>query len=246
MDEALVLIVGAGPTGLVLALWLTRLGVRVRIVDKTAEPGTTSRAVAVQARTLEFYRQVDLAEAVVKSGVKVPAANLWVAGAKAARMPLERLGQGLSPFPYALTYPQDAHERLLIERLHAIGVEVERSKELLDFDQDPSGVRAVLRGADGRQENCEAWPMCATICDLRFTPFPGGRKCGTRGCAVQPAILSGRTGMSPSPIRKRTRHDYASIPPRSVLPFHLATYEAEKQSYGSCWEVRTLLADETS
>jgi 2-polyprenyl-6-methoxyphenol hydroxylase-like FAD-dependent oxidoreductase len=60
-----VLIVGAGPTGLVLALWLTRLGVRVRIVDKTAEPGTTSRALAVQARTLEFYSQVGLAEAVV-------------------------------------------------------------------------------------------------------------------------------------------------------------------------------------
>ena len=55
-----VLIVGAGPTGLVLALWLTRLGVRVRIVDKTAEPGTTSRALAVQARTLEFYRQLGL------------------------------------------------------------------------------------------------------------------------------------------------------------------------------------------
>src|SRR5208282_6174533 len=50
-----VLIVGAGPTGLVLALWLTHMGVRVRIVDKTAEPGTTSRALAVQARTLEFY-----------------------------------------------------------------------------------------------------------------------------------------------------------------------------------------------
>ena len=50
-----VLIVGAGPTGLVLALWLTRLGVRVRIIDKALEPGTTSRALAVQARTLELY-----------------------------------------------------------------------------------------------------------------------------------------------------------------------------------------------
>ena len=47
MTDRLVLIIGAGPTGLVLALWLTRLGVRVRIIDKTAEPGTTSRAVAV-------------------------------------------------------------------------------------------------------------------------------------------------------------------------------------------------------
>src|SRR6201981_2608713 len=118
-----VLIVGAGPTGLVLALWLTKLGVRVRIIDKTAEPGTTSRAVAVQARTLEFYRQVGLADAVVEAGVKVAAANFWVGGAHAARVPLGRMGEGLSPFPYALTYPQDAHERLLIDRLSDVGVQ---------------------------------------------------------------------------------------------------------------------------
>ena len=60
MTDRPVLIVGAGPTGLVLALWLTRLGIAVRIIDKTAEPGTTSRALAVQARTLEFYHQVGL------------------------------------------------------------------------------------------------------------------------------------------------------------------------------------------
>src|SRR5262249_50105280 len=120
MTDCPVLIVGAGPTGLVLALGLTRLGVRVRIIDKTAEPGTTSRAVAVQARTLEFYRQVDLAGAVVEAGVQVAAANLWVGGAKAARLPLGLMGEGLSPFPYALTYPQDAHDRLLIGGLDAL------------------------------------------------------------------------------------------------------------------------------
>jgi 2-polyprenyl-6-methoxyphenol hydroxylase-like FAD-dependent oxidoreductase len=54
MDDKLVLIAGAGPTGLVLALWLTKLGVKVRIVDQVAEPGTTSRALAVQARTLSY------------------------------------------------------------------------------------------------------------------------------------------------------------------------------------------------
>src|SRR5262249_49729078 len=94
MTDCPVLIVGAGPTGLVLALWLTRLGVRVRIIDKTAEPATTSRAVAVQARTLEFYRQLALAGAVVEAGVQVAAANLWVGGAKAARLPLGRMGEG--------------------------------------------------------------------------------------------------------------------------------------------------------
>jgi 2-polyprenyl-6-methoxyphenol hydroxylase-like FAD-dependent oxidoreductase len=67
-----VLIVGAGPTGLVLALWLTKLGVKVRLIDKTAEPGTTSRALAVQARTLELCRQLDLAGAIVSRGHKVP------------------------------------------------------------------------------------------------------------------------------------------------------------------------------
>src|SRR6201993_2139060 len=103
-----VLIVGAGPTGLVLALWLAKLGITPRIIDKTAEPGTTSRALAVQARTLEYYRQVDLAGAVVGDAVKVAAANLWVGGTRAARLPLGRMGEGLSPFPYVLTYPQDA------------------------------------------------------------------------------------------------------------------------------------------
>ena len=157
---------------------------RVRIVDKTAQPGTTSRAVAVQARTLEFYRQVELADAVVESGVKVPAANLWVAGAKAARMPLTRLGEGLSPFPYALTYPQDEHERLLIARLHDLGVHVERNTELLGFDQHPGGVSAVLRGLDGRQENCEAAYLAG--CDGAHSlvrekleiGFPGGTYTG--------------------------------------------------------------------
>src|SRR5947207_9343970 len=153
--ETDILVVGAGPTGLVLALWLTKLGVRVRIIDKTAEPGTTSRAVAVQARTLEFYRQVGLADAVVEAGVQVAAANLWVGGASAARLPLGRMGEGLSPFPYALTYPQDAHERLLIERLGVLGVNVERRTELVRFDQRPEGVRGVLKRPDGSEEICE-------------------------------------------------------------------------------------------
>src|ERR1700741_2811932 len=95
-----VLIVGAGPTGLVLGLWLTRLGVRVRIVDKTKEPGTTSRALAVQARTLELYSQLGLADAVIERGRKMIAVNLWAAGKKAARAVFGEMGAGLSPFPY--------------------------------------------------------------------------------------------------------------------------------------------------
>jgi 2-polyprenyl-6-methoxyphenol hydroxylase-like FAD-dependent oxidoreductase len=150
-----VLIIGAGPTGLVLALWLTRLGVRVRIVDKTAEPGTTSRALAVQTRTLELYSQIGLADAVVERGRRVIAVNFWVAGKKAARAVFGEIGAGLSPFPYAVVFPQDAHERLLIARLGEAGVQVERQTELVGFAEANGRVIARLKRPDGTQETCE-------------------------------------------------------------------------------------------
>src|SRR5712664_612995 len=156
MTEPLVLITGAGPTGLVLAIWLTKLGVRVRIVDKTAEPGTTSRALAVQARTLEFYHQVGIDDAVVAGGVKIKNLNLWVKGHRASRVPLQDTGKGLTPYAFALVFPQDAHERLLIERLAGLGVRVERQTELLRFSHSDTGVTATLRRPNGSEEICEA------------------------------------------------------------------------------------------
>ena len=155
-SESDVLVVGAGPTGLVLALWLTRLGIRVRIVDQTAEAGTTSRALAVQARTLELYRQVGLADAVVDAGRKAVAVNLWVAGRQVGHVAFGDMGQGLSPYPYALICPQDEHEQLLIDRLTALGVKVERRTELVEFEDDAGRVVARLKRADGTHETCEA------------------------------------------------------------------------------------------
>ena len=99
MTDRPVLIVGAGPTGLVLALWLTRLGISVRIIDKTAEPGTTSRALAVQARTLEFYHQVGLTDAVIAGGVKIANLNFWVKGARARARAVTAPRRGVKPLP---------------------------------------------------------------------------------------------------------------------------------------------------
>ena len=100
MSHDRVLIVGAGPTGLVLALWLTHLKVPVRLIDGAAEPGTSSRALAVQARTLELYRAIDLAQTVVDRGHRVSALNLWVAGKRRASAAFGDLGAGLSPYPF--------------------------------------------------------------------------------------------------------------------------------------------------
>jgi 2-polyprenyl-6-methoxyphenol hydroxylase-like FAD-dependent oxidoreductase len=184
MVDPLVLITGAGPTGLVLALWLTRLGVKVRIIDKTAEAGTTSRALAVQARTLEFYHQVGLDDAVIAGGVKIENLNLWASGHRVATVPLQRTGEGLTPYAFALVFPQDAHERLLIERLGALGVRVERQTELLRFSQDDSGVTATLRRPDALEEVCKAAYLAG--CDGASSPvrqqlgvgFPGGTYTG--------------------------------------------------------------------
>jgi 2-polyprenyl-6-methoxyphenol hydroxylase-like FAD-dependent oxidoreductase len=156
-----VLIIGAGPTGLVLALWLAKLGVKLRIVDKTAEPGTTSRALAVQARTLELYRQLDLADAVVELGHKVPAVNLWVKGEATARLPFETIGEDLTAYPFLEIFPQDQHERLLVERLEKLGVSVERRTELIRFTDEGGRIAARLRGPDGREEDCEATYIAA-------------------------------------------------------------------------------------
>ncbi len=175
-----VFVVGAGPTGLVLALWLTRLGVRLRIIDKTAEPGTTSRALAVQARTLEFYQQLGFADAVVADGRKMIAANMWVAGRRVAHAVLGEMGRGISPFPYALIYPQDEHERFLIDRLREAGVEVERQTELIRFEERADGVTAYLRRANGTEERSTAAYIAgcdgarSTVREALGIGFPGG------------------------------------------------------------------------
>ena len=174
-----VLIVGAGPTGLVLALWLTRLGVRVRIIDKTSEPGTTSRALAVQARTIEFYNQIGLANAVVNGARKVTAVNLWVHGKRTARAVFGELGEGISPFPYALIFPQDEHERLLIDRLVEAGVHVERQTELLSFAMANDHVAVRLKRQGGEIETCEAAYLAG--CDGAHSAVREGLEIGFPG-----------------------------------------------------------------
>lgn len=183
MSGSQVLIVGAGPTGLWLALWLTRLGIHVRIVDRAAAPGTTSRALAVHARTMEFGDQIGIAHALVEAGVEVDALNFWAGGRRAARVPVRRIGEGDSPFPFPLILPQDVHERLLIERLNDIGVRVERSIEVTRVEQNEQRVRAVLT-RDGVEEIVDAAYLAgcdgasSTVREQLGIGFPGGTYSG--------------------------------------------------------------------
>jgi 2-polyprenyl-6-methoxyphenol hydroxylase-like FAD-dependent oxidoreductase len=154
--ESDVLIVGAGPTGLALALWLTRQGVNVQVLDKAEGPGASSRAIAVQARTLELYRQLDLTDAVLAGGTPAGAINFWVAGRRRAQVQIGAIGEGLTPHPYVLTYPQDAHERLLAERLEALGVQVRWRTELLELTDHGTHISGRARGPQGEDIGYQA------------------------------------------------------------------------------------------
>ncbi len=151
-----VMIIGAGPTGLVLALWLNAMGVSVRIISKAAGPGTASRALAVHARTLELYEQMGLTDAVLAEGHRVRGVNVWVGGERRVRVPLDGLGEGQTRYPFLYIYPQDRHEELLVSRLEAAGVPIEWNTTFNGYDDGPDGVTVRLTLPDGNEEVAEA------------------------------------------------------------------------------------------
>jgi 2-polyprenyl-6-methoxyphenol hydroxylase-like FAD-dependent oxidoreductase len=173
------LIVGAGPTGLVLAIELARRGVSLRIVDKNAGPGEASRAMVVHARTLELYRRLGFAGEIVARGIQVERFRLREGGDEVATLEIGNFGEGLSPYPFVLSFPQDEHERVLGDRLAESGVRVEWDTELVDFDDEGDRVHATLR-KDGADEAVEAAYVVgcdgahSTVRELLQIGFPGG------------------------------------------------------------------------
>lgn len=149
MTDTDVLIVGAGPTGLMLACQLARRGVRVVIVDRNAGPVRETRALGVQARTLEIYAQLGIVGQALALGTPGGGANLWAGGRRRAWLALGAAGRALSAYPYILILGQDDNERLLGARLAELGVDVQWRSELVALDAQADGVTATLRAADG-------------------------------------------------------------------------------------------------
>jgi len=85
---------------------------------------------------------------------KMVAANLWLGGRRRARAPFGDIGMGLSQFPYAVVFPQDEHEKLLIAKLSQAGVRVERGIEIAGLSSTAAGVIATLQAADGTRSQC--------------------------------------------------------------------------------------------
>src|SRR5438045_2110438 len=139
-----VLIVGAGPTGLALACQLVRYGVDFRIID--SKEGTTpySKAIGVQARTLEIYEQIGLADKLIAEGNIVEKVRMFAGGKERGEAEFKSLGEGLSPYPYVLIVEQGLHEKLLYDHIKERRQDVRWFTEMTSFTQNESGVNVKV------------------------------------------------------------------------------------------------------
>jgi 2-polyprenyl-6-methoxyphenol hydroxylase-like FAD-dependent oxidoreductase len=153
-----VLVVGAGPTGLMLANQLGRRGVRTMIIDRHAGPARETRALGVQARTLEIYSKLGIVDQALELGKVGTGANLWAEGRWMAHVPLSDAGEGVTPYPYILILGQDDNERIMGQRLRDFGLSVRWNTELIGFEQLGGHVATRLRLPDGTtSEVTAAW-----------------------------------------------------------------------------------------
>lgn len=143
------LVVGAGPTGLFMAAELLRRGVACRVIDKAPAPSSTSKALALQSRTLEMFDQVGIIDEILEPGLKAETVNMHANGQRIIQMSMKELH---GPYPFILCLPQNQTERILNHHLDCLGGKVERQLELIGLTQDDTAVTATLRHADGREE----------------------------------------------------------------------------------------------
>jgi 2-polyprenyl-6-methoxyphenol hydroxylase-like FAD-dependent oxidoreductase len=151
-----VIIIGAGPTGLALACQLIRYGVDFVIVDKNETTTPHSKAIGVQARTLEIYEQIGLAENLIAEGTLAEAARMIVGGKIRGEISFRDFGKGMSPYPFVLFVEQGVHESILYDFIKAHGKDVRWQTEVEGFTQDTEGVTAQIKSHSGEIETIQA------------------------------------------------------------------------------------------
>jgi 2-polyprenyl-6-methoxyphenol hydroxylase-like FAD-dependent oxidoreductase len=155
VEELPVLVVGAGPVGLALAVVLEHHGVACRIIDRADTPARLSKASGIQARTLEIFDELRLSGQLLDRGMRITTAEVRSHGEVTARLDYDAIASD-SRYPFMLGLPQSTTEAILTERLAERGVVVERGVELGECRQRDRGVTAILRDRDGSCETVKA------------------------------------------------------------------------------------------
>jgi 2-polyprenyl-6-methoxyphenol hydroxylase-like FAD-dependent oxidoreductase len=173
-----VLVVGAGPTGLMLANWLTKLGVRTTVIDGKSGPTRESRALVVQARSMEIYDQLGIIQEVLKQSAQAR----WLApgfeSRAFGRIPIGSLGEGLTPYPRIYVLEQSRNEQILLDSLRRLGGDVIWQNQLTSLRSSNHSVEAGVASPEGdiaiRARYCVgADGSGSSVRALRGIPFEG-------------------------------------------------------------------------
>lgn len=176
-----VLIVGAGPSGLMMACQLAIRGIHFRIIDKKEHPTTYSGALIVHARSVEIFNQMGISEKAVQEAIIANDLSIVFNGKKTVQISLKDIGQGLTKFPNLYLIEQSKTEQLLIDFVSAQGYSIERKTELKSFTQDETGVTSILKLANGKEETINSQYLIAadggdsTVREQLKIPFVGKR-----------------------------------------------------------------------
>lgn len=141
-----VLIIGAGPTGLMLANQLNRFGINFFIADSKSSPTEQSRALAVSARSMELYQQLGLSDTVIEQSTDVVGFKIFMDGKNKADISLKGLGKGLSDFEnFMNAFEQNKNEKLLSENLIEHNHSIQWNYEFIKFTEDGDSIKVELK-----------------------------------------------------------------------------------------------------
>jgi 2-polyprenyl-6-methoxyphenol hydroxylase-like FAD-dependent oxidoreductase len=143
-----VLIVGAGPSGLMMAAQLLRYGIQPVIIDSKDGPTDHSKALAVQARSMEIYRQLGVVDKALEGGKPAWGVVFNQLGKPAASLTLRDIGKTQTAYPYVFMYTQSKNERLLLDYLTHNACPVYWNSTLVSFKQNAGNVSAIIQQAD--------------------------------------------------------------------------------------------------
>lgn len=197
------IIIGAGPVGLTMAIELARFGVPVRIIDRNAQRTDKSKALVIWSRTLELLDRAGFASTLIAAGNKVIGANITAGGGRIAHIAISDVP---SPFAFALMLPQSETERILEEHLQSLGVRVERQVELLGFDAHETSVTGALQHANGREE-LFATPWLIG-CDGAHSTVRHGLGMSFEGSTLMSDWILADVELSGSPVRRDEVHTF--------------------------------------
>jgi 2-polyprenyl-6-methoxyphenol hydroxylase-like FAD-dependent oxidoreductase len=156
INKTQVVIAGAGPTGLSMAAQLLRHNIDFIILERNETTTNLSKAVVVQARTLEIFEELGIIEEAIKRGRETTGMNLFYKGKRKAAIDLKDLGKGVSEFPFALSLEQSKTEHLLAEYISQKGKQVQWKSELTHFEQQAEKVLVYYKDHTGTEQKIEA------------------------------------------------------------------------------------------